>query len=185
MRLTLLLLIATLLAATVWYLIDGVKSPVEVAFPGVSIGSDDTMALTDIKLVEKKNNINRVELFAKKASIRSDGESADLEDFALHSRVDKKRRLVVVAKNGLVNTKSMDVSVFGGALVHDESGNALLTDNLQMDNTKKIVSTDGDVRIYGKNFVLSGKGLFFDIKKERVELLSSVTAVFSGGSGAE
>ena len=185
MRLILLFLISVLLIATAWYLIDGVKSPGEIAFDLPSIGPDDTMALSNIRLVEKKDNVNRAELFAQKASMGSDGESANLENFALHSRVDKNRRLVVVAKNGHVNTGSMDVSVSGGALVHDELGNALLTDNLRMDNTKKTVSTDSDVHIYGKNFVMSGTGLFFDINKERVELLSSVTAVFSAGGDAE
>jgi len=68
-----------------------------------------------------------------------------------------------------------EIEIRGAIKGETGDGYRLLTEHLLIDEGKKTVRTDAPVQLEGPFFSVEGKGLFFDLNQERVQILSEVT----------
>ena len=54
-------------------------------------------------------------------------------------------------------------------------GNGTLAEDIQINEKQGYVKTDKPVKIFGPFFSVKGRGLFIDLEKESIEILSDVT----------
>lgn len=68
-----------------------------------------------------------------------------------------------------------EIEIRGAIEGETGDGYRLLTEHLLIDEGKKTVRTEDPVQLEGSFFSVEGKGLFFDLNQERVQILSDVT----------
>ncbi|MBI5815357.1 MAG: LPS export ABC transporter periplasmic protein LptC [Nitrospinae bacterium] len=144
---------------------------------GISV-SDEKITLEGVHLIQKKDNVRELELVAESAAIAIDESYTDLKKFTVVSYSEKSGKLTMNAENGKMINATKDVTASGGVLFRQESGAALITDNVNWSNSAREIRTEDEVRVFGGNFILTGKGMVVHLDEEKVEVLSNINATF-------
>ncbi len=179
MRTILVLFIAGLVVTTLWYLSGGLKSGGSGLVNTMGLNKNRSMALHGVRLVKKKNNINEIELIAGNASMAVDKSRTILDNFSVLLGSKDMGDITFAAETGSIDSAGNDIEALNNVLIRDEMGRSLITDSLNLDNIKRVISTPDRVRIFGNNFLIAGSGMIAYIDEERVELLADVNAVFN------
>ncbi len=136
------------------------------------------MNMEGVHLFEKKNNDNVLEIKAEMASISADESSTELTNFTLISHSQDSGPVTIVARKGVINNKTENMTVTGNVLVRDSKGRALITDTLHWNSFDEQISTDDQVWIFGDRFTVRGRGMLAEMETERVTIMNDVTATF-------
>lgn len=173
-----LILVALLVSGSIlWYLSDAFDT-IGPQFQGeISIEGDDIVAL-NVRMVEKKYNKPSLELTAERSVISADDTYTKMKNFTLVSHSEKAGEIILSAEDGAMINATKNISASGNVLVRDNLGRALSTDTLKWINSERRIVTDDDVRVYGRTFAITGKGMVAYPDEERVEILKDVHAVF-------
>ncbi|VAX18051.1 hypothetical protein MNBD_NITROSPINAE02-1605 [hydrothermal vent metagenome] len=188
MRFVIFVLLLGLLGVIGWFI--GISDVVEINTIGKEILRDTNVVLHGVRLVEKKYNKPSLQLVAAKSVSPLGEEKTYLERFTLISYSDDtddskdkdtpfaSRDLTISAENGVMMNETKDLEASGNVIVRDEKGRALITESLSWDQEGRVITTDGVVRVFGSNFVLTGTGMIVRPDDETVEILSDVKATF-------
>jgi len=167
--------------AVFWSLFTtGEKEPSSNPLAALSLDEEGGMTLHGVKLVEKKNNINTMELLATKASVTGDGatERTALTRFSVVSRSVDYGAVSFSAARGSISGNNKQVTAIGAVTLRDDKERTLITDSLYLNNDTRRVTTDDMVWIYGDGFLLHGRGLTANLDTEQVEIRNDVVAIF-------
>ncbi len=191
MRLIIFILLLGLLGAIGWFI--GVSDVVDMNSMGKEILRDTNVVLHGVRLIEKKYNKPSLQLVAAKSVAPLGEKKTYLENFTLISYSDdsededkkeKKdkpldsRDLTLSAENGIIINDTKNLEASGNVVVRDDGGRALITQSLSWDQQQRVITTDGVVRVFGANFVLTGTGMIVHPDDETFEILSDVRATF-------
>jgi len=135
------------------------------------------MNMEGVHLFEKKHNSNVMEIKAETASISADESNTELTNFTLISHQDSGP-VTIVARKGVINNKTENMTVTGNILARDSKGRALITETLHWNSFDEQISTDDPVWIFGDRFTVRGRGMLAEMETERVTIMNDVTATF-------
>jgi len=169
MRKSLLFLASLLLFSFFFYLAGGEKAnKLDIHLKGESF-------FEGLKIVQRRNGEQNWILTARRADISKDGNEADLTGVEM---TVKNRDLKIYAEKGLYNLNTKKISI-EGEITATGSNYSLRTAQVDIDSAAGLLTTDKDVSIKGKNFLLQGKGMEIQNNEQRVRILKDVKATFN------
>lgn len=133
---------------------------------GVDIG------IKNFRLVDEGDGKRRWELEAEQAMLMSQ-DTTKLTDFKVTFFQPDKKNVLLKADAGIVKNGKKSMEATGNVVVSNEDFK-LESNKLHCESDTKIVTTDDFVRITGKNFKVTGKGMVSDLNKEEMEILENV-----------
>jgi len=166
-----------LIGLMIWFAVGDSSAPPIAAMTSM-LTEGEGMAIQHAELLEKKDNKVTLRIKAEKAVISEDRTRITLSNFSMVSYGEKQERTTIIARDGLLDNETKDVTAKGGVLVMDDDGRAMYTDKLRWYEGKKTLSSDSQVKIFGGNFVIKGKTLEVDTTAGRALIGGGVTAVF-------
>jgi LPS export ABC transporter protein LptC len=169
MKKSLLVLASFLLFCLFFFMVEGEKAnKLDVHLKGSSF-------FEGIRIVQKKDGVQTWVLTAKRADISKKGDEADLTDI----KVDVKNKGVTIyADKGLYNMDTRKMSIVGPITAKNEEY-SITTGHVQIDGSAGLLTTNEDVHIKGKKFVLQGKGMEIKNNEKKVRILKDVKATFN------
>jgi LPS export ABC transporter protein LptC len=114
-------------------------------------------------------------LDAKEVSFSGDQNSMVFRDFRLRVEPEAEQWFEMKGRRGEYSRDSGDIKLWGGLEGTSRDGYRFTTEHLNINEKTRQARTDDAVEISGPLFRVKGKGLFADLKEERVEILSDVT----------
>lgn len=122
------------------------------------------------------------ELKADEAKSSIDGTQTQLSKFKFKLESAGKFSIEIEGDRADYN-KTADEIVLKGALKGlTDKGYRINTDQILFNRKEGYLKTDEAVKLTGPFFVTTGKGLFVDLKKETLEILSDVKTIIENGS---
>lgn len=128
-----------------------------------------------LKIVNRKNGVTGWVLWAKRADMTKDGKEALLSGVEIKL---ENQGMTVSAEKGLYNMETRQISV-QGVLHASNNTYTLTTSQAHIDGSKGNFDTAGDVRIEGRKFELTGKGMQAENNQHKVRILKDVKATFN------
>lgn len=128
-----------------------------------------------LKIINKKNGTTEWVLTAKRADLSKDGKEALLSGIEMKM---EKQGMTVQAEKGLYDMETKHVSVDGIITAHTEKY-IITTSEALIDSGGGTLETTGEVKIDGKKFNLTGKGMKADNNEQKVRILNDVKATFN------
>jgi len=98
-------------------------------------------------------------------------------DFQLRLKPKNRPLMTLTGKRGDYNRESGKISLWGDLEGTSGDGYKILTEQMVIDEKRNCLSSEEAVTIYGPFFSVVGRGLFADLKKEQISVLSHVTTV--------
>ena len=154
------------------------SSPVHIAS-----GADYSLVLPHF--IEMKGNDKVMDVKADKASYFKDDSMADLERPKMIFFGADGRATHIEGEHGIINTDTNDLLIEKGVLARSPEGHYFKSESLKYISESKLVVTDDPISITGKNFIIKGVGMRFDIENETYQINKNVLAFFnvSGSEG--
>jgi LPS export ABC transporter protein LptC len=128
-----------------------------------------------LKVINKKNNITDWILTAKRADIQEHGDIAHLTDITMSI---ENRGITIYADKGLYNLKNKNITI-NGKVTAKNTDYSIITENVELDSITGYLKTEGNVKIDGKKFSLTGKGMKLDNSDQKIRILKNVEAIFN------
>lgn len=180
---TFLLIVALIAIASVLFKTE--DSDEERASSPVHIASGADYSLVLPHFVEMKGNDKVMDVKADKASYFKDDSMADLERPKMIFFGADGRATHIEGEHGIINTDTNDLLIEKGVLARSPEGHYFKTESLKYISESKLVVTDDPISITGKNFIVKGVGMRFDIENETYQINKDVLAFFnvSGSEG--
>ncbi len=150
---------------------ESIQGPVEE-----DVAPEEGLTLKDIHYTQDdpKARIKWV-LDAKEVTLSEDRNFIVFHDFRLEVMPEDKPWFKLNGQRGEYSRDSGDMRLWGNLVGSSQNGYRIITELLQINEKLGHVKTDKPVRIFGPFFSVKGRGLFMDLEKERVEILSDVT----------
>jgi len=154
------------------------SSPIHIAS-----GADYSLLLPHF--VEMKGNDKVMDVKADKASYFKDDSMADLERPKMIFFGADGRATHIEGEHGIINTDTNDLLIEKGVLARSPEGHYFKTESLKYISESRLVVTDDPISITGKNFIINGVGMRFDMENETYQINKNVLAFFniSGSEG--
>jgi LPS export ABC transporter protein LptC len=169
MRKSLLFLASFLLFSLFFYLAGGEKtSRMDTHLKGESF-------FEGLKIIQRRNGEQNWILTARRADISKDGNEADLTDLEMTVR---NKGLTIQAEKGLYHLGTKKISI-DGEITATGRNYSLRTGQVEIDSASGLLTTEKDVSIKGRNFLLQGKGMEIQNNDQRVRILKDVKATFN------
>ncbi|MDH5677044.1 MAG: LPS export ABC transporter periplasmic protein LptC [Nitrospinota bacterium] len=178
-RIFLALSIAGMVGLMIWFVVSK-KTEAPAAIVANALMEGEEMAIQWAQLLEKKDNKITLRIKSEKAVISEDRKRINLTNFSMVSYGEGSGRTTIIARDGLLDNDTKDVTANGGVLVMDGEGRAMYTEKLYWYEGKKTLSSDSLVKIFGGNFVIKGSALEVDTMAGMARISGGVTAIFSG-----
>ena len=119
---------------------------------------------------------------AREVRFSGDRKNVEFADFKLKVEPEDGPWFTLTGKKGNYSQDSGKIELFGSIDGVSSDGYRILTEYLLINEKAGHLSTDRPVKIFGPFFEVDGKGLFGDLKKETIRVLSNVTTTISPGS---
>jgi LPS export ABC transporter protein LptC len=161
-----------LLAGFIYKNYEKLPSSITVDFnrDGVDIG------IKKFRLVEEGEGKRKWELEANEATIMESHDATKLKDFKVTFFQTDKKNVLLKADEGVVKNGKKTVEASGNVMVMN--GEYTLESNkLHCESDTKLVTTDDFVKITGKNFTVTGKGMVSDLNDGKMEILENVKMI--------
>ena len=175
-------LCALILLATFYFFKSGkdlLKAPALLK----NLMSGEGLKLEDVHYTQD-NPDKKIKWVVDAREVRFSGDRKNVEfvDFKLKVEPEDRPWFTLNGKKGHYSKDSGEIELFGSIDGFSSDGYRILTEYLLINEKAGNLSTDKPVKISGPFFVVDGKGLFADLKEERIEVLSNVTTTISQGS---
>jgi LPS export ABC transporter protein LptC len=129
--------------------------------------------IEDVYLKHKDGEIIKWDLTSEVAYIEEKRNMIDLEGIIMN--INQGDGISVKGRKGTVDEKEKTI-VLQDSVVIEMKDYTLYTDSLTYNGNKRAVTTEDDVRLEGKDLLITGRGLYADIEKERVKVRKNVVA---------
>ncbi len=169
-----------LLAAVGVYLSQAKKQPVEQA-ASQDKESEEGLRLKDIHYVQDDpgQKVKWV-LDASEAKLSKDQQVVTFVNFHVTLEPENRPRVTLEGKQGEFNKRTGRLLLQGDLIGQTEDGYRFTTEQAVYDHKEGYLETDRPVKITGAFFSVEGKGLFLDLGKEKLQILSNVTTLIHG-----
>jgi len=115
-------------------------------------------------------------LDAKEVIFSNDKTTIFFNDFTLNFKPENKQSFRVTGKHGIYFRQKGKLDIKGNLEGLSENGYRILTEHALVDEKAGTIHGADPVTITGPSIHVTGKGLFVDIKRSRLKILSDVTA---------
>jgi LPS export ABC transporter protein LptC len=169
-----------LLAAMTVYLYQARTEPVEQkAAQGKD--SEEGIRLKDIHYVQD-DPAHKVKwaLDASEATLSKDQQFATFVNFHLTLKPENKPVVTVQGKQGEFDKRTGLLVLQGDLTGETEDGYRFATEQAVYHHKEGYLETDRAIKISGSFFSIEGKGLFLDLNKEKLQILSNATTLIYG-----
>jgi LPS export ABC transporter protein LptC len=112
---------------------------------------------------------------AKEVIFSEDRNFIVFHDFRLEVAPEDKPWFKLNGQKGEYYRDSGDMTLWGNLVGWSENGYRINTELIHINEKQGYMKTDKPVKIFGPFFSVKGRGLFMDLEKESVEILSDVT----------
>ena len=111
------------------------------------------------------------------AEVRFSGDAKTIyfQDFLLKVEPESQNSFQVKGRKGDYSRDSGVMNLWGDIEGNSSNGYKVLTEHMMINEKTRQASTDKPVKIFGPFFTILGRGLFLDLEKERLQILSDVT----------
>jgi LPS export ABC transporter protein LptC len=116
-------------------------------------------------------------LDAREVRFSGDKSRIFFRDFRLTVEPENRVPLELKGKKGDYCRDSGDINLRGDLEGNSRNGYSFTTDHVLINEKSECLSTDGVVKITGPFFSVEGRGLFLDMEKQRLNILSDVTTI--------
>ena len=114
-------------------------------------------------------------LDAKEVTFSEDRNFIVFHDFRLEVAPEDKPWFKLNGQKGEYSRDSGDMRLWGNLEGSSQNGYRITTELIRINEKQGHMKTDKPVKIHGPFFSVKGRGLFIDLEKESVEILSDVT----------
>ena len=121
-------------------------------------------------------------LDAKEVRFSGDRNNIFFHDFQLRAEPNNRSWFKLKGKKGDYSRRSGEIKLWGGLRGYSENGFKIRTEDIFINEKKEHLNTDKPVKIVGPSFTVEGKGLFVNLKKERLQIMSDVITVLESES---
>ena len=101
-----------------------------------------------------------------------------LENFRIKFQQKNGLGLELEGKNGEYNSTKKEITLSGELKGKTSNGYVFYTEHVMVQQKENSLKSDGAVAIIGPFFKITGKGLFIDLEKETLKILSDVKSIF-------
>lgn len=120
-------------------------------------------------------------LDAEEVKFSGDKNSIFFQDFLLKLELRDSQWLKLKGKQGNYFRASGDINLLGNLEGFSGNGYKIETEHILINEKTGLLSTKKPVKIFGPFFSVAGKGLFADLEKKKLKILSDVTTIFNKG----
>ena len=169
--------IGILLGVVVFYLIRSGRDIIQ-DFPLKEIVAGEGLRLKDIHYSQDDPDKGlKWVLDAKEVRFSGDKSSIHFNEFRLTVEPENRSSFRLKGKRGDYSRDSGEINLWGD--LEGFSGNEyrIATEHILINEKRGHLSTEKPVKIFGSFFSVTGRGLFLDLEKRRVKILSDVTAI--------
>jgi LPS export ABC transporter protein LptC len=169
-----------LLAAMTVYLFQARRGPVEQK-AAQDKESEEGIRLKDIHYVQD-DPAHKVKwtLDASEAKLSKDQQFVTFVNFHVTLKPQDKPVVTVQGKQGEFDKRSGRLVLQGDLVGETEDGYRFTTEQAVYHHKEGTLETDQAVKISGAFFSIDGKGLFLDLGKEKLQILSNATTLIYG-----
>jgi LPS export ABC transporter protein LptC len=169
-----------LLAAMTLYLFQARRGPVEQK-AAQDKESEEGIRLKDIHYVQD-DPAHKVKwtLDASEAKLSKDQQFVTFVNFHVTLKPENKPVVTVQGKQGEFDKRSGRLVLQGDLVGETEDGYRFTTEQAVYHHKEGTLETDQAVKISGAFFSIDGKGLFLDLGKEKLQILSNATTLIYG-----
>ena len=121
-------------------------------------------------------------LDAREVKFSEDKRSVLFHDFHLKVEPENRPYFELKGNKGDYSRDSGEINLWGNLDGFSGNGYRIVTEHLLINEKHGHVSTEKSVKIFGPFFSVAGQGLFFDLEKKRLRILSNVTTILKQGS---
>ena len=169
-----------LIAAMTIYLSQAHREPVEQK-AAQDKESEEGIRLKDIHYVQDDPAHNvKWSLDASEAKLSKDQQFITFVNFNLTLKPENKPTVAVQGKQGEFDKRTGRLVLQGDLTGETEDGYRFTTEQAVYHHKEGYLETDKAVKISGTFFSIDGKGLFLDLGKEKLQILSNATTLIYG-----
>ncbi len=177
-----LLGLGILLALVCFYLIKSGKSGKEVLQEAVieNIMPGEGLRLSDIHYAQDDPDKGVTwALDAKEVRFSGDKNSISFNEFRMKVTPKDRPCIEVTGERGDYSRDTGEMNLWGNLEGVSGNGFKIITEHILFKEKSDQLTTDKPVKIFGPFFTVHGRGLFVDLEKETLKILSNVTAVIN------
>jgi len=169
-----------LLAAVTVYLFQARKEPLDRT-AALDKPSEEGIRLKDIHYVQD-DPAHKVKwvLDASEARLSKDQQFLTFLGFHVTLEPENRPRVTLQGKQGEFDKRTGQLVLEGDLIGQTEDGYRFTTEQAVYHHKEGYLETDQAVKISGSLFSIEGKGLFLDLGKEKMQILSNVTTRIQG-----
>lgn len=172
--------LCTLLAVVAFYLYESREEIIRETIFEALVPPGEGLILKDIQYAQEDPEKGMT--WALDASeMRSSGDKNSISFSGFLLKVHSKNRPSFELKGdqGDYSRDSGKINLRGNLEGISSDGYRFLTDQIQINEKSELLRSDRPVKIFGPFFSVEGRGLHVDLKKEKLKILSNVTAVIN------
>ena len=140
--------------------------------------SGDGLKLKDIQYTQEDPDKGlKWVLDASEVKFTEDNKSILFHDFHLKVEPENRPYFELKGNKGDYSRDSGEINLWGNLEGFSGNGYKIITEHLLINEKRAHVSTEKPVKIFGPFFSVAGQGLFFDLEKENLRILSDVTTI--------
>ena len=176
-----LVAIGLLIASATLFVFQARKQPVKHT-AAQDKESEEGTSLKDIHYVQDdpKHKVKWT-LDASEAKLSKDQQVVAFLNFHLTLEPENKPRLTVQGRQGEFDKRTGRLTLQGDLMGETEDGYRFTTEQAIYDHKRGHLETDKAVKISGDLFSIEGKGLFLDVGREKLQILSDATTLIYRG----
>ncbi|MFH1350280.1 MAG: LPS export ABC transporter periplasmic protein LptC [Pseudomonadota bacterium] len=120
-------------------------------------------------------------LDAKDVQFSQDRQRLYFTDFLFRLEPRDRPSVKLEGKRGDYDKNSGEINLQGNLRGYTDNGFRIITEHILVKQKEGILQTEGPVKIIGPEINISGKGLYFNLKMEILQILSGVTTLVGKG----
>lgn len=139
------------------------------------------MKLAEVHYIQDDPDENtRWVVDAREVWLSEDKEVLQFHDFELKVLPQGRPWLTLVGKKGRYTQSLGEIELEGDLEGRSEDGYRILTQRVVIHEKEGQLTSEDEVRIFGPFFEIQGTGLFADVRRSLIQVLSRVTTVIQG-----
>ena len=121
-------------------------------------------------------------LDADEVQFSQDRQSIFFHGFHLKVQPSGRQAFELTGDNGEYSRATGKAKLWGNLKGLSEDGYKIVTERMLFDEKKGVLTNDKPVELFGSFFSVSGTGMFVDLRKKRMKILSKVTTILRKGA---
>jgi LPS export ABC transporter protein LptC len=138
------------------------------------------LSIRGLDYVQTKDGVREWRLTAGSAHYSKQVHQTRLENVTLTYFTEDQKKVVMTGKEGVFNTKSLDVEICGNVEIRSEEGYEFRTPSVKYVAKAKEIRTPDEVVFKGGRIQVAGKGMRVFISKGKIVIMSRVKATIIG-----